>query len=59
MNLGQQLPSSVTEPQAQVAGRGQGLAGRTEVVGVAVDAAKLVERLRPGQVIPQFGELLQ
>jgi hypothetical protein len=59
VDLGQQLPSSVAELNAQVPGHRQGIPGRTGVAAVAVDAAKLVQYLRPAKVIPHLRELLE
>ena len=53
VDLGQQLAATVAETEPEVPGQRQGLAGRPVVAAVAVDAAELVQGLRPGQIVPQ------
>jgi hypothetical protein len=58
VELGQQLASAVAEAEAQFPRERQFLTGREVFAAVAVDAAELMQCLCPGQVIPQFGELV-
>ena len=58
VDLGQQLAPTVAQAEPKLPRQGQGLIGRAVVATVALDAAKLVKCLRPGQVISQLGELL-
>ncbi len=58
VDLGQQLPPTIAQPEAELPGQEQRVTGRPVVAGVTLDAAELVQGLRPGQVVAHLGELL-